>query len=193
MATPSRSSRAPVGGERHVALLRAINVGGRNKLSMKDLVDVFVEAGCENVRTYIQSGNVVFEAKARVLAALPRAIPAVISSRFGLDVPLVLRSASELRAAVAANPFAGPSTDPNSLYLAFLRDAPQKKRVAGLDPDRSPGDTFVVRGREIYLRLGTGAANTKLTVAWFDAQLETVATVRNWRTAEALVELAEMR
>lgn len=172
--------------------MRAINVGGRNKLSMKDLVDIFVEAGCEDVRTYIQSGNVVFEAKARVLADLPRAIPAAISSRFGLDVPLVLRSASELRAAVAANPFVGSSTDPNSLYVAFLRDTPQKKRVAGLDPDRSPGDTFVVRGREIYLRLGTGAAKTKLTVAWFDAQLETVATVRNWRTAEALVELAEM-
>lgn len=173
-----------------MGLLRAINVGGNNKLAMKDLVAVFVDAGCEDVRTYIQSGNVVFTAKAKVLDALPRTIPASIQKRFDIEVPLVLRSADELRVVLDSNPFTETSADPNSPYVAFLRDKPTKGRVSALDPKRSPGDEFVCCGREIYLKFGRGAGQTKLTNAWFDTQLGTVSTMRNWRTVRTLWEMA---
>jgi uncharacterized protein (DUF1697 family) len=76
-----------------------------------------------------------------------------------------------------------------SLHVLFLADLPEASRVAVLDPERSPGDEYIVRGREIYLRLTTGAANTKLTNAYFDSKLATVSTGRNWRTVTKLLEL----
>ncbi len=173
---------------RHVALLRAINVGGKNKLAMKDLASVFTDAGCTGVETYIQSGNVVFECPARVLAKLADVVRAEILRRFGIEVPVVLRTGKDLERVLRANVF--PGADPESLYVAFLRDEPSASRVASLNPERSPGDSFVVRGREIYIRFGASAAQTKLSVAWFDKELATVTTMRNLRTIEKLRDMA---
>jgi uncharacterized protein (DUF1697 family) len=163
-------------------------VGGHNKLAMKDLVTVFVGQGCEAVRTYIQSGNVVFRASAQVLATIERKIEQAIEKRFEFEVPVILRSAGELVAALDANPF--PRADPQSLYVAFLRDRPSARLVAALDPRHSPGDEFVVVGRDVHIRFGSGAAKTKLTVGWFDAQLATVTTMRNLRTVRALCDMS---
>lgn len=187
MSRPGKPSRLRA-GEHHVALLRAINVGGHNKLAMKDLVAVFADLSCTDVRTYIQSGNVVFRASPKVLDALERKAQEAIEVRFGLSVPIVLRSASELEAVASSNPFS--KADPKSLFVGFLRDRPGAGRIAALDPERSKGDEFVVRGREIYIRFGAGAAQTKLTVAWFDKELATVTTMRNLRTVRALCEMA---
>src|SRR5438105_5723824 len=94
----------------HVALLRGINVGGKNKLPMSDLVAMFADAGCADVRSYIQSGNVVFRASAEHAARVPALVGAAIAERFGFRVPVVLRTADELREVSAHNPFlaAGP-------------------------------------------------------------------------------------
>jgi uncharacterized protein (DUF1697 family) len=188
MATRPTKSARPRPAESHIALLRAINVGGNNMIAMKDLVAVFVDQGCKDVRTYIQSGNVVFDADAKVLAALERTIPDALRERFGLEVPVVLRSARELEAALNANPF--PRADPKSVYVAFLRDQPSARLVKALDPCRSPGDEFVVSRRDIHIRFGSGAAKTKLTVGWFDTQLATVTTMRNLRTVRTLCEMS---
>jgi uncharacterized protein (DUF1697 family) len=187
---PKRPTSKAAGraGERHVALLRAINVGGRNILPMKDLVALFEAAGCEDVVTYIQSGNVVFRASDKVLATLAAQVEKAITKRFGFEAPVVLRSARELDAVARANPF--QDADEDALYVGFLREHPSASRVAALDPQRSKGDEFVVKGREIYMRLATGAAKTKLTVTWFDKELGTVTTVRNVRTLAKLRELS---
>src|ERR1051326_504418 len=95
----------PSHGARHVALLRGINVGGKNKLPMAELAELFTTAGCTDVRTYIQSGNVVFHAGAELAPRVPALISARIAEEFGLAVPLVLRSGAELAEVVAANPF----------------------------------------------------------------------------------------
>lgn len=174
----------------HVALLRGINVGGKNKLPMKGLVELFGAAGCTDVRTYIQSGNVVFRASAQVLEGLPSAIPRAIEERFELDVPVVLRSAVELAAVLRSNPFAKAGAGEEHLHVVFLREQPSAARVKALDPARSPGDELRVRGREVYPWLPTGVARTKLTVPWLDAEFATTATQRNWRTVRALVALA---
>jgi uncharacterized protein (DUF1697 family) len=166
----------------HVALLRGINVGGKNKLPMKDLVAIFEAAGCTDVKTYIASGNVVFNAKS--VTTLGAKISAAIEKKLKLKIPVVLRTHKELMDAVKHNPF------DDDVFVMFLADKPTKKAVASLDPKRSPPDEFVVIGREIYLNLPNSAAKTKLTNAYFDRALDTVSTSRNLRTVNKLIELS---
>lgn len=174
----------------HVALLRGINVGGNNLVPMKVLAEIFAGAGCKHVRTYIQSGNVIFEARSGGAAPIAKAVTAEIRNRFGIEVPVVVRTAEELRAAAAANPYPDAGGPDDRLYVMFLADTPDAGAVRALDPNRSMPDEFAVREREIYLRLPNGAARTKLTNAYFDSKLKTVSTMRNWRTVLKLLELA---
>jgi uncharacterized protein (DUF1697 family) len=173
----------------YVALLRGVNVGGRNILPMKDLVGMFTAVGCTDVRTYIQSGNVVFRAGPALARRIPAAISSAISDRFGFQVAVIMRTADELRAIARGNPFLTQGTDVATLSVAFLVDAPDVTRLTRLDPSRSAPDAFAVRGREIYLHCPNGFASTKLTNAYFDAVLETTSTARNWRTVHTLVEM----
>ena len=172
-----------------VALLRGINVGGKNMLPMKDLVGMFVAAGCGDVTTYIQSGNVVFRAEAKMAEGLGSLIASRVEERFGLRIPVVLRTAAEMERVIRENPFLLRAADAEMLHVSFLADLPGADRVAGLDAGRSAPDAFAVVGREIYMRLVNGAARTKLTNAYFDSKLKTVSTMRNWRT---VLKLAEM-
>jgi uncharacterized protein (DUF1697 family) len=176
--------------ERFVGLLRGINVGGKNKLPMKDLVAAFEASGCANVKTYIQSGNVVFDATPAVAARLPTELPARILSMHGLSVPLVLRSKDEIARVTTTNPYPSRTVDDKLFYVFFLADAPSPEAVAKLDPNRSPGDAFTVVDKHVYVVVPNGAADSKLTNAWFDKQLGTVSTARNWRTVEKLIELS---
>ena len=173
-----------------IALLRGINVGGRNRLRMADLVALFEGAGAESVRTYIQSGNVVFRSPAQRVARVVDDVRRGLVDGPGLDVPVVLRSAAELEGAVDANPFVAEGCDPAELHFGFLLDEPTTEAVASLDPARSDIDRFRVVGRELYLHVPGGLARTRLTTAWFDRGLETVVTVRNWRTVQKLLEMA---
>ncbi len=175
-----------------VALLRGVNVGGKNMLPMKDLQAMFIDAGSMDVRTYIQSGNVVFTATPALAREVVRVMPAMIGKRFKFEPAVILRSADEMERIVAANPFMASSAmgvDDRSLHVAFLADVPAKSRIAALDPQRSPGDDFAVRGSCVYLRLGNGAGKTKLTNAYLDSTLQTISTARNWRTTLKLLEI----
>jgi uncharacterized protein (DUF1697 family) len=174
---------------KHVALLRGINVGGKNMLPMKELVGLFSAAGCGEVATYIQSGNIVFCAEDKVVKQLDRVIAKQVEERFGLKVPVVLRTASELDAVIHGNPFLKAGAAEELLHVSFLADRPSTDLVAALDSTRSAPDEFAVVGREIFMKLVTGAAKTKLTNAYFDSKLKTVSTMRNWRT---VLKLAEM-
>ena len=175
----------------HVALLRGINVGGKNKLPMKDLVAVFAGAGCADVRSYIQSGNVVFRASPELAARLPALVAGAIAERFGLRVPVVMRTADELREVSEHNPFLAAGADRPALHVMFLADQPSPAHAAALDPERSPGDAFELRGRDIYLHCPNGVARTKLTNDYFDKTLATTSTGRNWNTVLHLLELAQ--
>ncbi len=174
----------------HIALLRGINLGGKNKLPMKQLIEIFAAAGCRDIQTYIQSGNVVFNAPATVAARLPAEISAQIEKRLGLSTPVVLRSFPQLSQTIENNPFLKMGTPEEMLHVMFLAEQPSSAAVASLNPDQSPGDTFIVHGREIYLRLPNGVARSKLTNAYFDAKLATTSTQRNWRTVIKLHEMA---
>ncbi len=169
-------------------LLRGVNVGGKNNLPMRDLAALFEAAGCQNVRTFIQSGNVIFAASPKVSERLAAVIAEGISERFGYRTPVILRTAEQLRDAVSNNPF--PSREEN-LHVMFLKNRPTPEQVAALDPNRSAPDAFIVRGGEIYLHLPNGAGLSKLTNAWFDSKLTTISTARNWRTVTKLLALME--
>lgn len=171
----------------HVALMRGINLAAHNRVPMAELVTLFEKAKCEDVRTYIASGNVVFRASDSVAEEIAGSIAAAVAKKFKLSLPVVTRTAEELHDALGANPFR--RADENELGIAFLAAAPTKKQIESLDPDRSPPDEFRVIGREVYLRLPNGFAKTKLTNAWFDKQLATLSTMRNWRTLQKLVEM----
>ena len=173
----------------HVALLRGINVGGNNMLPMKALAEEFEAAGCEQVQTYIQSGNVVFAANARLATKIGPTMEERIRRRFKLEVPVVVRSADELRTVITANPYAKRRDFEMSTHVMFCGSKLKADLIAKLDPNRSPGDEFGCKEQEIYLWLPNGAGKSKLMSGYFDRVLETVATARNWRT---VLKLAEM-
>jgi uncharacterized protein (DUF1697 family) len=174
----------------HVAFLRGINVGGKNRLPMDKLARMFATAGCQAVRTYIQSGNVVFSASPELARRVPEAVSQAILVQTRLRVPVVVRTADELARAVRDNPFLATQAERKALHVAFLADEPSAAQVAKLDVKRSPPDAFIVRGRELYLHLPNGVARTRLTNAYLDSTLDTVSTLRNLNTLEALLELA---
>jgi uncharacterized protein (DUF1697 family) len=175
--------------QRSVALLRGINVGGKHSVPMKELAALFTKCGCSEVATYIQSGNVVFctRESSKLDAAT---IAARIEMNFGFPVPVILRTADEMEAVIRRNPFPKADPDKERLHVSFLLSEPTAAQIASLDPNRSPGDTFKVLGREIYLLLPNGAGNSKLTNAYFDSKLKTTSTARNWRTVLKLLEMA---
>ncbi len=176
----------------HIALLRGINVGGKHKLPMKALAAMFVAAGCKNVRTYIQSGNVVYQAARKLAPKVPGLVADEIEKQFGFRTVLVTRTAAEWRDAVDNNPFDGEDIADEGLALFALSTLPTSDQVSSLDPDRSPGDRFVVRGRDIYIHYGGGVAKSKLTNAYLDSRLKSTSTGRNWRTVSTLLAMAEV-
>lgn len=176
----------------HLALLRGINVGGKNILPMKDLAKMFADAGCTNVRTYIQSGNVIFQTPAGA-PKIAETITTKIENRYGYRVPLVLRTSEQLLKTIGGNPFLKAGAHEKTLYVYFLAHSPNTAAIAALDPARSAPDAFHVLGQEIYLHLPNGMGRSKLTNAYFDSKLSTTCTARNWATVLKLAEMMEAR
>lgn len=167
-----------------MALLRGVNVGGKNKVSMADLRELATELGHGDVRTYIQSGNVVFTAAKKVKES---DLEAAVAKRFGVTSAVMLRTQAELAKVVERNPFA--SAEPSSLHVGFMAAPPPRERVAGLDAARFAPEEVGVRGRDVYLHLPNGLGRSKLP-GYVDRQLAVPITVRNWNTVNKLLDLA---
>jgi uncharacterized protein (DUF1697 family) len=171
----------------YLALLRAVNVGGANALPMAGLRALFEDLGHDRVRTYLQSGNVVFEAGSS--AKLAEDLEAAMADAFDLDVSVILRTRTELARVVAANPW--PQRGGKALHVMFLAQRVPARRLKSLDPGRSPPDEFKVGGREIFLFFPRGSGRSKLTVDYFESRLGTRATARNWNTVTKLLQMME--
>jgi uncharacterized protein (DUF1697 family) len=187
-----RGARAGGRPETYVALLRGINLGARNKVSMRDLRALFGALGAEDVSTYVQSGNVIFKSRDGP-AELRAAAEERITRDLGLDVTVLLRTGSELAAVVADNPFAADHREPKTLHVTFLADAPDAERARELDPTAWQPDEFRVVGREVHLHCPNGYGRSKLSNAFFERGLGVAATTRNWRTVTNLAELTQAR
>ena len=177
----------------HVAFLRGVNVGGKNRLLMDELCRALAEGGLADATTVLQSGNVLF-ASDETEAELVARIGAVIDKSCGLEIEVIIRSGTELALVVARNPLVSSAAiepDPATLHVAFLAEHPTDAAIATLDPDRSPPDAFVVTGREVYLSYPGGSGRSRLTLGYLERQLGTVGTARNWRTVQRLTSHPE--
>ena len=174
---------------RHVVLLRAVNLGSRNKVAMPKLRDALTAAGYDDVITYVQSGNVVLSSSqsANHVAA---GVHDVIAAEFGLDIKVVVRSAAQLRAVVKGNPWPEAAGEPTKLVVAFLDAKPTKRALADVDAAAYEPERFELSGSELYLWYRNGQARTKLSAAFFEKALKVPATARNWNTVTKLLELS---
>ncbi len=175
----------------YVSLLRGINVGGNNVLLMSDLVGYFLEAGCIDVHSYIQSGNIVFKAKPSLYEGLSNKISALIAEKHGFQIPVLCRSAEELRELSTRNSLLELTTDFSKLLVYFLEKEPSEENRLQLEAKRSSADTFVLSGRELFLYCPNGIGQSKLTNATVDSKLKTISTGRNWNTVLKLIELTK--
>ena len=169
-----------------VALLRAVNLGARTKVPMAQLRERLESAGYEDVRTYIASGNVLLDGPAR-RAELGKALERLVADAFGVATTAILRKPRELAATLDAHPF---GSDTSETYVAFLATRPSKSAVAQLEEAQGAAERAVVAGTDLYLRLPQGVHSSGLSVARIEKLLGVQATLRNWRTVVALVELA---
>lgn len=178
--------------ETYIALLRGINVGGHKKILMADLRQIFEKRlKLRDVRTYIQSGNIVFRAPSADQSELEVTIKSGILDKFGFDVPVVVRGAVEFETVLRGNPYIERGDcDPKNLYVIFLSDVPEESRVAEIADLKYAEDEFIVSGSAVYVNCPGGAAATKLTNTFFEKKLKVAATARNWRTVNKLVEIA---
>ena len=174
---------------RQVALLRGINIGSRNRIAMPALREVLGDAGYEDVETYVQSGNVVLSAGEKA-AALEGSLELLIEERFGLAIPVVVRTRAQLARVIKLNPLGDVASDPKRYQVAFLRgklprEAAEALNVAAAEPER-----VVIDGREVYAWHPDGVARSKLWNALAGQGLGVTATARNWSTVLKLCEMA---
>ncbi len=172
----------------HIALLRGINVGGSHLLPMKELVTILGRLGCEDVKTYIQSGNVVLR-HASDAAPLAVEIRDAIEAAKGFAPQVFLITAADLVDAAAANPFPDAEDDPSKLHLAFLASDPQQPDLPAIDALRTRGERCELVGRVFYLHAPEGIGRSKLA-AKAERLFGVPTTGRNWRTVQRLLALA---
>ncbi len=175
---------------RYVALLQGINVGKHKRIAMDDLKAIVEGVGASDVRTHLNSGNVVFTAEGRDNSALSSEIAEAITGATGLDVPVVIRSASEMRAIVEDNPFPEAAADHKTLHVTFLGGVPDSDRVAALAEVERGEDDYRVVADTIYLFYPNYLTGAVFMQTGLDKALGVVATSRNWRTVTRLAELA---
>ena len=175
--------------KRWIALLRGVNVGGGNKIAMAALKSSCEACGFERVTTYIQSGNLVFDASGDEVS-VAGALREVLVEGHGLKVPVVVRSAKEMDRLVDRHPGLKAGVEPKFLHIVFLDKKVAKADVGRVDAARFEPDTFDVDGREIYVTYPNGSGRSKLTIEVFEKAFGVTATARNVNTVHKLVDLA---
>ncbi|MDD4859217.1 MAG: DUF1697 domain-containing protein [Dehalococcoidales bacterium] len=178
----------------YVSLLHGINVSGQNKLKMADLKSIYEALGFNDIATYVQSGNVVFDSFLSDVKEIPTMIEEKIKQVSLLNVPVLLRTAGELKQIIGNNPFIKKADiDTTKLYVTFLSETPDESALATVTGINSGEDKFEIINREIYLYCPNGYGRTKYSNDFFERKLHVTATTRNWNTVNALLAIASGR
>lgn len=173
-----------------VSLLRGINVSGHRKLPMKELKALYEALGFDKVRTYIQSGNVVFGRGKNTLKSIPGKIAKAILDNYGYEVPVIVCTQQELQSVLDNNPFLDEKgIDKEQLYVSLLDAVPAKGLEEKINADAYLPDRFIVSGKVIYQYFPDGYGRTKLTNNFFESKLKVTATTRNWKTMNTLLDM----
>jgi len=178
-----------------VSFLRGINMTGYNSMKMKDLTDLYIDLGFSNVETYIQSGNVIFSFDENIKDEETSAIiNKGILNKFGYNIAVAVRTVPELRLITKSNPFLSEASfDPAKTAVIFLTDNPSVTGIEKLkETDTSP-DKYAISGKEIFIYCPNGFGKTKLYANFFDKKLNVQGTTRNWKTVNAMINLADKR
>ena len=171
-------------------MLRGVNVSGK-KVEMEKLRQNYLALGLTKVRSYIQSGNVIFETANSNIPKIAGEIEKRIGKVFGFDIAVLIRTESEIKDLIESNPFA--RKDASNLHVTFLRDKPIQVPQDELIQAKSKAEDFSVSGREIYLFCPDGYGRTKLSNSFFEKKLKVLATTRNWNTVNTLLSMARER
>ena len=172
-----------------IALLRGINIGPRQRVSMPELRALLEELGHTDVETLVQSGNVVFSARAQP-ATLEKQLEQAIEDKLGVDPKVVVRTRDELAAAIEANPFYVPD-NPKDLHVTFFSGEPDADAVAKLEGTDFAPDRLQFAGREVYVLYDNGMGRSELAKQLGRAKLGVAATDRNWNTITKLLEMCD--
>lgn len=177
----------------YISILRGINVSGQKKILMADLKALYEKLKFHHVTTYIQSGNVVFKSdKKAANEELAKKIEQAIAKKYKFDVPVIVRSAAELKTIIAENPFVKrKKIDPEKIHVTFLSTNPQPAYLSAINPIQFPPDEYIIIGKEIFLHCPVSYGETKLSNKFFETKLKVTATTRNWKTVNTLAEIAE--
>lgn len=175
----------------YIAMLRGINVSGHKIIKMEALRASFAAMGFRDVKTYVQSGNVVFDAGREAAPTIAGKIEKRILRDFGFAVPVFLTTAEKMEETVRRNPFVKkPGIDQSKLHVTFLSGDPPKNAEESLKPLAMKPEEFRILGREIYLYCPNGYGTSKLSNTAIEKKLAVGATTRNWKTVSALLEMA---
>jgi len=175
---------------RHILLLRGINLGSRNRIAMPALRTALEEAGFDDVRTYLQSGNVVLSSSTKA-AEVARKVEGMLARDFGLEIAVLTRTRAQLAKVVEHNPLRTVAKSPKRYQVSFLDAKPSREVVRRIEEAAAPGERIVVAGREIYAWHPDTIARSKLWALLAGQNLGVTATARNWTTVEKLLELAD--
>lgn len=175
--------------KKQLALLRGINVSGHKIIKMADLKLAMESSGFSEVKTFIQSGNIIFSSS-NSKTVNEQKIKAVIQNHFGYDVGVIVIDEHDLRKVITSSPFSkNEELDRKQLYVAYLSEEPQTEKVDAIDFSQFYPDEFACLGKAIYMKFSESAANSKLTNAFLEKRLGVTATTRNWNTTLKLHEL----
>jgi len=174
----------------YIALFRGINVGGKNKLPMKDLVATLENIRCQDVATYIQSGNAVFRSEEEDVSLLAETIEAAIKDRHGFEPRVLLLASEEMERAMRSNPFPEAESEPKTLHLYFLAAPPERPDLDALEGIKGDRERFVLGDGVFYLHAPDGIGRSKLA-ANIEKVLGVPTTARNWRTVRKVMEMAQ--
>lgn len=178
----------------YIALFRGINVGGHNRLLMKELRSLMNNLGYQNVNTYIQSGNVAFQAEETNIQQLSDDMSAEIEKNYGFKPHILVLTLQELKGAVESNPFPEAESDPKLLHLYFLISEPQYPDLEALEDIKTEGERFELKNNVFYLHAPDGIGRSKLA-GMLAGRSEKVfgcpVTGRNWRTVQKVMEMVE--
>jgi uncharacterized protein (DUF1697 family) len=175
---------------KHLALLRGINVSGHNIIKMDNLKSILEKSGFLNVETYVQSGNMFVETEDENAQSVGFTIKQEIAKHLGFDVPVIVISKGDLEKCLTNNPFfKEKDVDTKKLYVAFISKELNSSAINELKISQFKPDEVFIDANRIYMKLETGAGNTKLTQKYIEKKLNVIATTRNWNTVNKLIEL----
>jgi uncharacterized protein (DUF1697 family) len=181
--------------KKYISLLRGINVSGRKKVKMSDLKTLYESLKLSKVKTYIQSGNVIFESAISDVDELQRNIEQKTEKTFGFSVSVIIRTNREFKRIIDHNPFIGnDSTEDESKYLVtFLSKTPSESTAETIQQFVKEPEAMFLRGKEIYLHCPNGYGRSKLSNSFLERKLGVTATTRNWKTVKKLYFLSQKK